>query len=203
MNKYPKSSLRYGDKDDGMAELYIDICEAKDAELYITYRFYCYLINYYTENIMHKEYPIYSSDIWPYINHYKAALLLCVNDRDDKELKKVKSFVLNKFLKENDKYLDTVNKKYFELIKKVPKSEAVRIDYEERREWSNLEPEFGVDYNGIFMSLEIIRMRTYYNALMENILKEEAIEKRKFVLGIILAIVGTALTIFFGLLTFL
>lgn len=53
------------------------------------------------------------------------------------------------------------------------------------------------------MSLEIIRMRTYYNALMENILKEEAIEKRKFVLGIILAIVGTALTIFFGLLTFL
>lgn len=203
MNKYPKSNLRYGEKDDGMAELFIDICEAKDAELYITYRFYCYLINYHTENIMHKEYPIYSTDIWPYINYYKTALLSCVNDRDDKELKKVKNFVLNKFSKENEKYLDAVNKKYFELIKKIPKSEAIRIDYEERREWSGLEPEFGVDYNGIFMDLEIIRMRTYYSALMENILKEEAIEQRKFVLGIILAIVGTALTIFFGLLTFL
>ena len=53
------------------------------------------------------------------------------------------------------------------------------------------------------MSLEIIRMRTYYNALMENILREGVIEKRKFILGIVLAIVGTALTIFFGLLTFL
>ncbi|NBJ93843.1 hypothetical protein [Parablautia muri] len=111
--------------------------------------------------------------------------------------------MLNKFSKENEKYLDTVNKKYFELIEKVPKSEAIRIDYEGRREWSSLEPEYGVDYNEIFMSLEIIRMRTYYNALMENILREGIIEKRKFVLGIVLAIVGTALTIFFGLLTFL
>lgn len=203
MNKYPKSNLRYGDKDDGMAELYIDICEAKDAELYTTYRFYCYLINYYTENIMHKDFPIYSSDIWPYINYYKTALLSRVKNQDDKALKKVKDFVLNKFSKENEKYLDTVNKKYFELIEKVPKSEAIRIDYEGRREWSSLEPEYGVDYNEIFMSLEIIRMRTYYNALMENILREGIIEKRKFVLGIVLAIVGTALTIFFGLLTFL
>jgi len=203
MNKYPKSNLRYGEKDDGMAELYIDICEAEDAELYTTYRFYCYLINYYTENIMHKDFPIYSTDIWPYINYYKTALLSCVKDQDDKALKKVKDFVLNKFSKENEKYLDSVNKKYFELIKKIPKSEAIRIDYEERREWSSLEPEFGVDYNEIFMSLEIIRMRTYYNALMENILREGIIEKRKFILGIVLAIVGTALTIFFGILTFL
>ena len=197
MNKYPKSNLRYGD-----AELYIDICEANDAELYITYRFYCYLINYHTENIMHKDFPIYSTDIWPYINYYKTALLSCIKNQDDKALKKVKDFVLNKFSKENEKYLYAVNEKYFKLIKEIPKSEAIKIDYEERREWSSLEPEFGVDYNEIFMGLEIIRMRTYYNALMENILREESIERRKFILGIVLAIVGTALTIFFGILTF-
>ena len=202
MNKYPKSNLRYGVVVDGMAELYIDICEANDAELYITYRFYCYLINYHTENIMHKDFPIYSTDIWPYINYYKTALLSCIKNQDDKALKKVKDFVLNKFSKENEKYLYAVNEKYFKLIKEIPKSEAIKIDYEERREWSSLEPEFGVDYNEIFMGLEIIRMRTYYNALMENILREESIERRKFILGIVLAIVGTALTIFFGILTF-
>lgn len=130
-------------------------------------------------------------------------MTLCLKKQDDKELKKVKDFVLNKFSKENERYLDAVNEKYFKLIKEIPKSEAIKIDYEERSEWSSLEPEFGVDYNGIFMSLEIIRMRTYYNALMENILREGVIEKRKFILGIVLAIVGTALTIFFGLLTFL
>ena len=203
MNKYPKSNLRYGDKDDGMAELYIDICEAKDAELYSTFRFYCYLINYRIENAIHKEYPICSADFWPYINHYKTALLLCVNENNKKELSKVKDFVLNKFQKANDIYLQDVNKKFFELLEKIPKTHAIRIDYEQNREWSELDPEYGLDYNDVFMSLEIIRMRTYYNALMENILREAIIEKRKFVLGIVLAIVGTALTIFFGLLTFL
>lgn len=152
---------------------------------------------------MHKEFPIYSTDIWPYINYYKTALLSCIKNHDNKALKKVKDFVLNKFSKENEKYLDTINKKYFKLIKKIPQSEAIRIDYEERREWSGLEPEFGVDYNEIFMSLEIIRMRTYYNALMESILREEGLEKRKFIMSIILAIIGTALTIFFGVFTFL
>lgn len=203
MNKYPKSNLRYGDKDDGMTELYIDICETKDAELYTTYRFYCYLINYRIENARHKEYPICSDDFWPYINHYKTALSLSVKEHNTKELNKVKEFVLNKFQKVNDVYLDSLNKEYFELIEKISKTDSIRIDYEQNREWSELEPEFGLEYNEIFMTLEIIRMRTYYNALMENILREGTIEKRKFVLGIVLAIVGTALTIFFGLLTFL
>lgn len=203
MNKYPKSNLRYGDKDDGMAELYIDICERNDAELYSTFRFYCYLINYRVENVRHKDFPICSADFWPYINHYKTALLLCVKEKDSKELYKVKEFVLNKFQKANDVYLNDVNKKFFELIEKIPKTEAIRIDYEQQREWNDLEPEFGLEYNEVFMALEIIRMRTYYNALMENILRKEHIEKRKFVLGIVLAIVGTALTVFFGILTFL
>lgn len=203
MDKYPKSNLKYADQDDELAALYIDICESKDIVLYQTYRFYCYLINYHVENVMNKDFPICSSDFWPYINYYKTALLLRVKKNDDKELDKVKKFVLNKFQKANDIYLQDVNKKFFELLEKIPKTEAIRIDYEQRREWNGLEPEFGLEYNSVFMSLEIIRMRTYYNALMENIIREEHVEKRKFVLGIVLAIVGTALTIFFGILTFL
>ena len=208
MKQYPKLNLRYGDSDDGMAKLYIDICELDDKDLYIAFRFYCYLINYYTENVRHRDYPIYADGMWPKINYYKMAFSSCIENHDNGELKKVTDFVLNKFKKENDAYLDKVNEKFFKLLDKVSKPESIRIDYEQRREWHNLEPGFGIELNEIYFTLELIRMRTYYNALMENIFRKEKIEKRNFVMssiltiiGTVLAIIGIILTIFFGIST--
>lgn len=208
MKQYPKCNLRYGNKDDGMAELYVDICELEDDDLYISFRFYCYLINYYMENTRHRDYPIYADDIWPYVNRYKAAFSSYIKCHEENELKKVTDFVLNKFKNENDIYLKKVNEKFFKLLDKVSKPESIRIDYEQRREWSKLEPEFGIELNEIYSTLELIRMRTYYNALMESILRKEKIEKRNFVTSIILTVIGTALaiigiilTIFFGIST--
>ena len=106
-------------------------------------------------------------------------------------MQSLKKYILEIFEVENKKYLKKVNDEYFELLKKVPKSKATQIEHQIGYEYSQQEPEFGIEFNNVWMSLELIRLRTYANSLMSDTLREEKINRRNFLLGLFLGAVGT------------
>lgn len=204
-SKYPKMNLKYTEKEeiDELSELYLRICESGDRDTYSFIRFYFYLINYRVENETSNEFPICSENIWPYLNRGKIALKKLIYENNSKEYNDVKKYILDVFDKENVKFLENVNKEFFELSEKISHSKYMRLDHEISKEFSESEPEFGIDFNGVYMSLEIIRLRSYGINVMKEILNEEKREKRNFWLGILLGATGMLASIVFGILPFI
>lgn len=192
-SKYPRMNLRYASDEDEneLSEIYLRICDTGDMDKFLFIRFYFYLVNYRVEHGINEDYPICTDEIWPYLNHCKTAFRKSVFNNDDSELQSLKKYILEIFEVENKKYLKRVNDEYFELLKKVPKSKATQIEHQIGYEYSQQEPEFGIEFNNVWMSLELIRLRTYANSLMSDTLREEKINRRNFLLGLFLGAVGT------------
>lgn len=204
-SKYPKMNLKYAEEEElkALSKLYLDICDMDNSEVYAFIRFYFYLINYRVENLSNKELPICSNKIWPYINHIKTALKKLVYENDDSEYRTVRKFVIDEFEKCNSSYLDKLNDEYFELKNKVARSKVLRIEYETNNEFHHLDAEYGMELNNVWMTLEVIRIRTYAVNVLKETLKEDAKEKRNFWLGIFIGAVGMLVSIVFGVIPFI
>ena len=204
-SKYPKMNLKYAEAEEinELSELYIKIYDLKDTDIYMFVRFYFYLVNYRVENLSNKDLPICSEKIWPYLNRSKTALKELVYNNDDSEYKEVRKYICNVFEKENCRYLKKINSEYFELLDKVAKSKAIQIEYETNKEFNNLESEYGLELNNVWMTLELIRFRVYSVNVLRVLKNEETKEKRNFLLGIFLGAVGMLVSIVFGVIPFL
>lgn len=179
-----------------LTELWLSLNQSSDDDNYAFFNFYCYLWRYLIFTHNPEEKPNCG------LNALKKAILDSHYKKDDKRKNELYTYLENDYEKHIHDIAERVNKEYFDYLKKIPQHIALTFQYETGQKMST-RLGFYSRFNRLVWMLEMIKLRKYYISYMKSIVAENKRAKRQFILGIILAIVGTMATFVFGIIPFI
>lgn len=197
LNENPKRVYSGKDEYVEMNILWLSINESDKNDNFDFYCFYAFLEEFLmiSEDLSQK--PNFGLDI------IKSALLQSHYKNDNDAKCKLEHYFCNEYYVELQYQWEALRTEFVKHSAKLPKHISVNLRYERCKEISMFKQDFYGKYDKLVMQLKVIKRYKYEVAYLKTLIEEKNKEKKKFILGIALSIVGTIATFIFGILPLL